>query len=160
MATPTSLPASFVSGAILTAAQQNDLRGAFRVLQVLSASTNSPVSSTSTTFADIGLSVTITPQSTTNKILLVASTSIYASINSAEAGIRVLRGATNIFTSRQAILASLTGGAFTSIMLDSPATTSATTYKVQGARDAGTGTINFQVSALAVSTLLVCEISA
>jgi hypothetical protein len=37
MATPTNLPASFVSGAILTAAQQNDLRGAFRVGYKLSA---------------------------------------------------------------------------------------------------------------------------
>ena len=39
MATPTNLPASFVAGAILTAAQQNDLRGAFRVLQVVQGTT-------------------------------------------------------------------------------------------------------------------------
>ena len=160
MATPTNLPASFVSGAILTAAQQNDLRGAFRVLQVITATATAPVTSTSTTYADIGLSVTITPQETTNKILLIVSTSIYAATNAAEAGVRILRGATNIFTSRQAILGANLGGAFSSIVLDSPATISATTYKVQGARDAGTGTINFQVGAIAASTLLVCEISA
>jgi hypothetical protein len=33
MATPTNLPATFVAGNVLTAAQQNGLRGAFRVLQ-------------------------------------------------------------------------------------------------------------------------------
>jgi hypothetical protein len=37
MATPTTLPASFVAGSILTAAELNDLRGAFRVLQVVNA---------------------------------------------------------------------------------------------------------------------------
>jgi hypothetical protein len=37
MATPTTLPASFVAGNILTAAQLNNLRGAFRVLQVVQA---------------------------------------------------------------------------------------------------------------------------
>ena len=37
MATPTTLPAAFVSGAILTADQMNNLRGAFRVLQVVTS---------------------------------------------------------------------------------------------------------------------------
>jgi hypothetical protein len=37
MAAVTPLPATFVSGDVLTAAQMNDLRGAFRVLQVVSA---------------------------------------------------------------------------------------------------------------------------
>ena len=36
MATPTTLPATFVAGNVLTAAQMNDLRGAFRVLQIVS----------------------------------------------------------------------------------------------------------------------------
>ena len=37
MATPTTLPATFVSGNVLEALQLNDLRGAFRVLQTVSS---------------------------------------------------------------------------------------------------------------------------
>jgi hypothetical protein len=36
MATPTTLPATFVAGNVLEAEQLNDLRGAFRVLQTVS----------------------------------------------------------------------------------------------------------------------------
>jgi hypothetical protein len=160
MATPTSLPASFVDTTSLPAASLNNLRGAFRVLQVLSAQTTLQIINNTSTFVDIGLSVTITPQSTTNKILLINAQAIYTFTNAAEAGVRFLRGATNIFTVRPAMLATGTGGSFSSIFLDSPNTTSATTYKVQGARDAGTGDLRFQVNSVTASTLIVCEISA
>jgi hypothetical protein len=74
MATPTNLPASFVSGAILTADQMNNLRGAFRVLQVIRDTDTASPSTTSTSFTDVsGVSVTITPQSTTSNILVIAS---------------------------------------------------------------------------------------
>ena len=160
MATPTSLPASFSDSTSLPAASLNSLRGAFRVLQLFSASTTTQVTSTSTAYADIGLSVTITPTATTNKILLIAATSGYANNFSAAIGIRFLRDATDVFTSRQANLVAFSGMSFTSIYLDSPSSTSAITYKVQGARQFGSGTILFQESAAATSTFLVCEISA
>jgi hypothetical protein len=66
MATPTSLPASFTTGAVLTAAQMNDLRGAFRVLQVLQGNTTSQVANSGTSYIDTGASVTITPSSTSS----------------------------------------------------------------------------------------------
>ena len=49
MATPTTLPASFTAGQVLTAAQMNDLRGAFRVLQVVQATKANTFSTTSAT---------------------------------------------------------------------------------------------------------------
>lgn len=160
MATPTNLPASFTVGQVLTAAQQNDLRGAFRVLQLSSVQGNTEQTSTSATYADVtGLSVTLTPQATTNKILIISTNSLLASANAADCGIRLLRGATNIFTSVQFIGAANTGASVTSIFLDSPATTSATTYKVQFNRNAGTGTVYSSITGT-LSNLVVMEISA
>ena len=72
MATPTSLPAAFVDNTTLSAATLNNLRGAFRVLQVVESVNDTALkSTTSLTFADSLLTLTITPQATTNKILCV-----------------------------------------------------------------------------------------
>jgi hypothetical protein len=160
MATPTNLPASFTVGDVLTAANMNDVRGAFRILKVDSVQGSTQQTSTSSTYADItGLSITITPQATTNKVLLIATNSLLASASAADAGIRFLRGSTNIFTSVQFIGVANSGGSVTSIYLDSPSTTSATTYKVQFNRNAGTGTIYSSISGT-LSNLVVMEISA
>ncbi len=160
MAAFTSLPASQTTGNVLTAAYMNDLRGAFRVLQLSSVQGNTQQTSTSATYADVtGLSVTLTPQATTNKILIISTNSLLASANAADCGIRLLRGATDIFTSVQFIGAANTGASVTSIFLDSPATTSATTYKVQFNRNAGTGTVYSSITGT-LSNLVVMEISA
>lgn len=160
MATQTNLPASFVAGAILTADQQNNLRGAFRILQLFSVQGATQQTSVSATYADVtSLTVTITPQSSTNKILIVSTNSLLASAASADAGIQFLRGATTIYTGVAAVLATNTGGSFTSIYLDSPATTSATTYKAQFNRNSGTGTVYSSIAGT-LSNLIVMEISA
>lgn len=161
MATPTTLPATFVSGDILTAAQMNNLRGAFRILQVLSASTSTQVTSASATFVDVGLSVSITPQSTSSKILLINAQTVYSTGGPIDSDIRFVRDATNIYTSRNAIIpTSAMGLSISNIYLDSPSSTSPMTYKVQGARTAGTGTVLYQVSGVCTSSLIVMEISA
>ena len=73
MATPTNLPAAFTVGQVLTSTQMNDLRGAFRVLQVVYATTAAQAVSTSSTYGDTGLTATITPQSADSKILVCVS---------------------------------------------------------------------------------------
>jgi hypothetical protein len=160
MATPTSLPAAQTTGNVLTAAYMNDLRGAFRVLQLKSEIGNTSQTSTSTTYGDVtGLSITITPQSSTSKILIISANHLLASGASVDAGIRILRDATNIFTSIQAVMAINTGGSFVSVFLDSPASTSALIYKVQFNRNSGVGTV-FSSIATTQSNLVVAEISA
>jgi hypothetical protein len=137
MATPTTLPAAFVAGNILEAAQLNDLRGAFRVLQVVSATYSVNSQNNTGTYQDTGLSVTITPQSTSSKILLIGSNSLAKNDtnNQTHIGSRLLRGATTIAQISQAL--GYTGTAIYNVItdsffyLDSPATTSATTYKTQ-----------------------------
>jgi len=139
MATPTTLPASFTAGQVLTAAQMNDVRGAFRVLQVVNATYQTLASSTSLTFADTGLTATITPTSTSSKVLVMISTSAFADGASTSIGLRLLRGGTTLRTNNGYCFA--TGGKATGDpnfnYLDSPNTTSATTYKLQFNRDTG-----------------------
>ncbi len=178
MATPTTLPATFVAGNVLTAAQLNDLRGAFRILRVSSVTKTDTFSTTSTSFVDVtGLSLTITPQSNTSKFLLVAQISAganadkvwfkFAGGNTASdvgdtAGSRIRIGMEVMVA--QAVAA--TSGIM--LYLDSPATASAITYKVQMASYGGgtqyvnrsftdTDNANF---ARSTSTLAALEISA
>jgi hypothetical protein len=160
MATPTNLPAAFTVGQVATAAQMNDLRGAFRVLQLFVQVLDTQQTTSSATYGDItGGSVTITPQSTSNKILIISANALLASGANADVGIRFLRGATDIYTEVAAILAVNTGGNFFSMHLDSPNTTSATTYKVQVARTGGTGLVYSSIATTA-GAFLVAEISA
>lgn len=141
MATPTSLPAAFVAGNVLTAAQLNDLRGGFRVLKFLAASSTTNQTTTSATYANLtGSTLTVTPQSTSNKIALLAT----ATYNGADqaTGFRLARAGTGIFEPTQQSM--FTGGADGSlaiIFLDDPATTSATSYTVQLARLSGGSTV-------------------
>ena len=137
MATPTSLPATFVAGAILTADQQNNLRGGFRVLQVIAATpVTSVVGSSSINYGDVGLTATITPQANTNKVLVVTMNACGKTAGNASNGVflQLLRGATVISTYSFGLFtgtAIVNVGSLDMTVLDSPATTSATTYKVQ-----------------------------
>jgi hypothetical protein len=165
MATPTNLPASFVSGAILTAAQQNDLRGAFRVLQVIYSTTATFTTFGDTTYADSNLTATITPQSTTSKILVLAFNNgcVRGSEDSGnELNLRIVRGATQIL---EVLGFGATGTALLQLgtvpmqVLDSPASTSALTYKVQGKNSRVGSTVGVQYQST-TSTLVLMEISA
>lgn len=161
MATPTNLPASFVSGNILTATQQNALRGAFRILQVVYGTYTTATASASSTWVDTGVSATITPQSSTSKILVYTDLSTYTFTAGTTGGIRLFRGATQlqIFADVGYCPASNMLSTFSTICLDSPATTSATTYKTQQNRGLGSGTFYTQVNSNPGNIILM-EVSA
>jgi hypothetical protein len=167
MATPTNLPSSFVAGDILTSANMNLLRGGFRILQVVQGSTATPVSNSTTTAVDTGLTATITPQSTSSKILVLvnqvggdkSSGNLSNSIS-----LRLLRGASQI-----ALIAHSAGytgttlnmrvAALSTCYLDSPATTSATTYKTQLANGINAASVSVQIGG-DLSTMILMEVSA
>jgi len=122
-----------------------------KVLQVVSTTKTDTFSTSSTSFVDVtGLSVSITPSSASNKILVIAS--IYAGNNTQYSHARLVRGSTAICIGDAN--SSNTRGSFnnfytgdnntyksgTQNYLDSPATTSSTTYKIQIATG-GSGTI-------------------
>jgi hypothetical protein len=167
MATPTSLPAAFVAGAVLTAQQQNDLRGAFRVLQVLSTGAISTNTTNGTNaFVDAtGLSLSITPSSTTSKILILLQSNFYNTGGNAGNGMDVIlvRGATQIANPHTRLGFSNTAliqtGGMSIFHLDSPATTSATTYKIQFRNVVGAQNVQINNNG-ASSNLMLFEISA
>lgn len=143
MATPTALPAAFTVGQVLGSSDMNLLRGAVRVLQVVNATYATSGSSTSSSYADTGLTVTITPTSSTSKVLVICNLTLYNSAASTSAALKLLRGATTVVnTTGYAFSTGGTQSADPMIMaLDSPATTSATIYKLQYARESGAGSV-------------------
>ena len=146
------------------------------VIQVKSTTKTDAFTTTSTSFVDVtGLSVSITPTSASNKILVLYSVS-GAGTDTATAGatgVRLVRGSTaiavgtgltNDFTGQHSIrnLGASTAVAFVTAAshLDSPATTSATTYKVQAVAAAGTFYINRDGdnTNATISTITVMEV--
>lgn len=103
------------------------------VLQVVQGTTTTESSTTSTAFVDSGLSVTITPTSSSSKILIMSDFGTSSADSTGGMIIQLLRGSTTLFYRG----VSYKGG--TTVLynnaslnhLDSPSTTSATTYKVQ-----------------------------
>jgi len=163
MATPTNLPASFGSGNVLTAAQMNDLRGSFRIMQVGANGTTAQSASTSATFANTALSASITPQSTTSKILVMVNGFAFASSAATEATVRIVRdlGGITVLQTGSAAYSSAGGviGAYSFIYLDSPTTTSSITYRTQLARGAGTGVAYDEING-SLTTITLFEVSA
>ena len=169
MATPTSLPSTFVAGNVLTAAEMNNLRGAFRILQVVRATDGTNRSTTSSSFVDADISVTITPTSSDSDILLVWSlrqgtentsgSNTRSRFQITDSSNVAISGAEEAFSGP----AGVTGFFFqhlTIVGYDSPATTSATTYKGRFARAlTDVVTVNIQNSSN-TGQLIALEISA
>jgi hypothetical protein len=117
--------------------------GGGKVLQVVQATTSTQTNVASTTMTDSTLTVTITPTSATSKVLILVSQMLQISRNTtiAKGAWRLMRGATSIFdgdgsASRAFLITQTTSeayfaGYYALNYLDSPATTSATTYKTQ-----------------------------
>jgi hypothetical protein len=149
------------------------------VLQVVSATkTDSFTSTTATTYADItGMSVTITPTSSSSKIYAIVTGTCSGQSATSGSQIRLVRGSTAICIGDAS--GSTTQGStnayqldtnqstpFSISFLDSPATTSSTTYKIQFIITGGTFYFNrtqFDANSSNgryASTITVMEISA
>ena len=119
-----------------------------QVIQVITATDSTTRSTTSTSFvtASNTLSVTITPSSASNKIFVIVSTSIYFY---EDGYVTIYRGSTDLgaTSSRGLIFINSNQGAGfsnptmgqTMSILDSPSTTSATTYQVYFRRSGSAG---------------------
>lgn len=143
MATPTSLPSSFVTGNVLTTAEMNNLRGAFRVLQIVQQKYATTASSTSTSYSDSGMTATITPSATSSQVLILISMTAYSDSATTELTLRLVRGSTTLRTNIGYCYGTAGGYAADPNFsyLDSPSTTSATTYKLQLSRGSGAGIV-------------------
>ena len=107
-----------------------------KVLQVVNATFGTATTTSSSTFADLGLSASITPSSASNKVLVTVHLSGCQKNNNAVLGTRLVRGSTTIYTiDNVSLFTNNTNenacGSVSTSYLDTPNTTSATTYKVQ-----------------------------
>lgn len=146
--------------------------GGGKVLQVVFGSYATEVISSSSTYADTGLTATITPTASTSKILVIVNQQSVMKDNqnaTARVKIQLLRGATSIL--KMGDLTAYTNstlwnnvGSVSATYLDSPATTSATTYKTQFASEANNAAVRVQGYAndatSGVSTITLLEIGA
>jgi hypothetical protein len=142
--------------------------GGGKVLQVVQATNSVETDVTSSSYTDSGLSGTITPTLATSKVMILVSQVAQvgaASSTSVDASFNLVRGATEIL-SRAAASFGMSGASgnlgnqvyLSTVYLDSPATTSATTYKTQ-MRVNGSKLVRSNVSN-STSVMLLLEIGA
>lgn len=138
-----------------------------RVLQVVNATYSTTVSTSSSSYLDTGLTATITPSSTTSKILVIVDQNGVYADGSANQGLDIilLRGSTTLAkiggraAGDKAVSVIMSIGSVSSNYLDSPSTTSATTYKTQFTSNSNAATTYVQVYS-SVSTITLMEIAA
>ena len=133
------------------------------VLQVVNASYGTIAVSNTATYADTGLTATITPKFATSKILVIVSQNGLGKATNQQISLRLFRGATNILQMGEddgntGTTLTLYFGSVSTSFLDSPATTSATTYKTQFRTPSGGAEVYCQVGS-ARSTITLMEIA-
>ncbi len=142
--------------------------GGGKVLQVVMGQATTSASTSTSTYADTNLTATITPTLATSKVLVMISQQFYYYKGGSQSGVglKLVRAATDIWSSAtQYGWQNLSTGGTQSegrsiqplVYLDSPATTSATTYKTQGGTF-NTTTVTWQESAN--SQIILMEIGA
>ena len=139
------------------------------VIQVVQASNSTSASTTGSTYVASNLTASITPQSTNSKILILINAPIAITQLSAAAyamGLQLNRNSTAVFTDN-AVGDSLYNGEYGNyigtwkqrtplIYLDSPSTTSSTTYTLYFAAYQGTA---FVSNSSAIANITLLEIS-
>ena len=142
--------------------------GGGKVLQVVMGSTSTTMTTSSSTYADTNLTGTITPSSVSSKVLVLVSQNGCLKFGGTAAngmGLKLLRTSTDIAKMADAgmILAGNTSNngdfAFSTAYLDSPSTTSATTYKTQ-ANASGNAVQMILQNGGCLSTIILLEIGA
>jgi len=164
----TTLTLPTTSGTVLTNGTNTNFP-AGSVLQVVQGTLTTLASSSSSTMADSGITASITPKSSSNKILVISQLNACGKqTGNTHIRVKLVRGGTDI-----QIMESLAGydnstgfnwiGSISSTYLDSPATTSSTTYKIQFASAENVAAVYINGNSggfLPVSTITLLEIAA
>jgi len=136
-----------------------------KILQVVGATYSTEASSSSATYADTGLTASITPSAATSKVLVMLShTGCFKDTSATRLLLRLYRGATNLaqietFAGYTNSTAANGFGSMSTHYVDSPSTTSATTYKTQFASSDAAARVLVSAGS-SVSTIVLMEIGA
>jgi len=135
-----------------------------KVLQVVTASGLTPLSTSSTSFVSSGFSASITPLFSTSKILAFYSGNMYCAASSGgyislyrNSSVN-LAGGTNSLIRMQTPTAFDVGASF--VVADTPATTSSTTYTVYFYTSVGANQVYIDINAGTAYSLTLMEIAA
>jgi hypothetical protein len=136
------------------------------VLQVVSATTTTRVNTNSTSFVQVGASASITPSSSSNKIAVFVSSNSFTNNASGHQSFYTLyRNSTNLGNATQGFgwLVGTTAAMASSVAIsyvDSPSTTSSTTYSLYGRTSNAASTVEFGGSDGIVHSIVLMEIAA
>jgi hypothetical protein len=134
------------------------------VLQVVNATYSTQTSNSTGTYVDTGLTGTITPKFSTSKILVeVHQNGVVKTTNDTAANIQLLRGASVLayfsgYAGQNGGTTPNSVGSVSISYLDSPATTSATTYKTQISSVSSNASVSAQQTS-STSTITLWEIA-
>ena len=132
------------------------------IVQVVQDTINSETSTANTTYTASGLSLSITPTSTSSKILVLFNIPVQKGASNLRVSVGLFRNGSEIYlANREACFNNLSSQATETVsgmFLDSPATTSAVTYDVRVRVSSGSGTFYWSVSST-VCTLTAMEVS-
>jgi hypothetical protein len=141
--------------------------GGGKVLQVVNATYSTQVSTSTNTYVDTGLTASITPSLVSSKVLVfVSQSSVGKSVANAGTygALKLLRGSTDLVNFETQFAFTNTAieqgvAAASTTYLDSPATTSSTTYKTQ-VKSAGNTSAVLVQQGTSTSTITLMEIGA
>lgn len=161
------MPVSFINNASIAAAAgiSTSKLGAGAVLQVVNSVRTVGDATTSVTFVATGLSATITPTSANNKILIICTAPLYNAGDNFHQYDTIYRGSTNLNPGAELQLYSSAGSATgrwsngCMTYLDSPSSTSPTTYTVYFRSITGGQQVNYGTSGQP-SVMTLMEIAA
>ena len=139
---------------------------ASKIAQVVQTTFATETSTTSTSYVTTGLNLAITPTLNTSKVLILATLPVYISNGSGGGIYTIFRGTvagTNLFTAagfaKHYSTPNQTQISVAGNFLDSPATTSATTYTIGFKSESASTTASAQISSTS-STLTLIEVLA
>ena len=138
--------------------------GGGKVLQVVYASTSTTASTSSTSFSDTGLTLNITPSSASSKVLaLVTAPYTKAKDIAGNGRMQIVRGSTSLITSYglgYTEVANYNDAVYAQNYLDSPASTSTQTYKLQFSSGSSGVSFDFCPRSSSYATITLLEIGA
>ena len=124
--------------------------GGGKVLQVVTATDSAQRNTTSTSFVTNSntLTVSITPSSTSNKVFVICHTTLGKTTGGDYASATIFRGATNLGNATYGLISAYSDSGSNRMpgcmtILDSPNTTSATTYQVYYRTGSGSADLNW-----------------